>query len=62
MPDLEKVIGTLEKAKTIIEEWIPMFEQYNTPAGIDEAIDMLKEQEAKIKSLEWNIEDICCGG
>ena len=47
MPDLEKVIENLEKAKTIIEEWIPMFEQYNTPAGIDDAIDMLKAKEAK---------------
>ena len=47
MKDREKVIEILEKAKTIIEEWIPMFEQYNTPAGIDEAIALLKEQEAK---------------
>ena len=32
--------------KTIIEEWVPILEQYNTPAGIDEAIALLKEQEA----------------
>lgn len=62
MHDLENVIEILEKAKTIIEEWIPMFEQYNTPAGIDDAIDMLKEMEEKIRSLERTIEDICCGG
>ena len=43
--DLEKVIEILEKAKTIIEGWVPMFEQYNTPAGIDDAIALLKAQE-----------------
>ena len=47
--DREKVIEILEKAKTIIEKWVPMFEQYNTPAGIDDAILLLKEQEAKLK-------------
>jgi hypothetical protein len=47
MADREKVIESLEKAKTIIENWIPMFEQYNTPFGIDCAIILLKEQEAK---------------
>ena len=52
MHDLENVIEILEKAKTIIEEWIPMFEQYNTPAGIDDAIDILKEQDDKIRQLE----------
>lgn len=46
MPNREKVIEILEKAKTIIEGWVPMFEQYNTPAGIDYAIALLKEQEA----------------
>ena len=42
--DREKVIEILEKAKTIIENWVPMFEQYNTPAGIDDAIALLKEK------------------
>ena len=46
MVDTEKVIESLEKAKTIIERWVPMFEQCNTPAGIDYAIDLLKEQKA----------------
>lgn len=45
--DREKVIEILEKAKNIIENWVPMFEQYNTPSGIDEAIAILKEQEKK---------------
>lgn len=45
MTDREKVTEILEKAKTIIENWVPMFEQYNTPAGIDDAIVLLKEQE-----------------
>jgi len=44
--DKDKVIKILEKAKTVIENWVPMFEQYNTPAGIDDAIALLKEQEA----------------
>ena len=47
MTDREKVIEILEKAKTVIEDWVPMFEQYNTPAGIDVAIALLKEQESK---------------
>lgn len=49
MPDREKVIEILNIAKTIIEEWIPMFEQYNTPAGIDDAIALLKEQEQIVR-------------
>lgn len=52
MTDREKVTEILEKAKTIIENWVPMFEQYNTPAGIDDAIVLLKEQEARI--LGWD--------
>jgi rubrerythrin len=48
----EKVIENLEKAKTIIEKWVPMFEQYNTPFGIDVAIDMLKEQDEEIENLK----------
>lgn len=46
MPDREKVIEILENAKMVIEGWVPMFEQYNTPAGIDVAIAMLREQKA----------------
>jgi len=45
MTELEKIINGLEKAKMVIEQWIPMFEQYNTPTVIDEAIVILKEQE-----------------
>ena len=43
--DRKKVIECLQKAKTVIETWVPMFEQYNTHAGIDDAIALLKEQE-----------------
>ena len=56
MPDREKVIEILEKAKTIIEGWVPMFEQYNTPAGIDYAIAMLKEQEQEISRLKHHVD------
>lgn len=55
MTDREKVIEILEKAKTIIEGWVPMFEQYNTPAGIDYVIALLKEQEAKAGTWQWKI-------
>lgn len=44
MSDIEKVIKGLEKGKKVIEKWIPMFEQYNSPFAIDEAISLLKEQ------------------
>ena len=44
MADIEKVINVLEKAKNIIEQWIPLFEQHNTPSAIDDAIALLKEQ------------------
>ena len=55
MPDREKVIECLQKAKMVIETWVPMFEQYNTPAGIDDAIAMLKEQEVKrmVRTVEF---------
>ncbi len=56
MPDREKIIESLEKAKTIIENWIPMFEQYNTPFGIDCAIVLLKEQEKLEERLQHAIE------
>lgn len=56
MPYREKVIEILEKAKTVIEKWIPMFEQYNTPAGIDDAIALLKKQEEQIKNRDESLE------
>ena len=49
--DREKVIECLQKAKMVIETWVPMFEQYNTPAGIDDAIALLKQQGAEIEQL-----------
>lgn len=54
--DKEKVIECLQKAKMVIETWVPMFEQYNTPSGIDDAIAILKEQEAVVrcKDCKWN--------
>lgn len=42
----EKVIEGLEKAKIVIEAWVPMFEQYNSQFAIDCTIELLKEQEA----------------
>jgi len=52
--DKEKIIENLEKAKTIIENWVPMFEQYNTPFGIDCAIALLKEHEVRELTIdEW---------
>lgn len=56
MVDRENVIEVLEKAKTVIENWVPMFEQYNTPAGIDYAIALLKEQETEWEHL-WDAPD-----
>ena len=49
--DREKVIECLQKAKIVIETWVPMFEQYNTPAGIDDAIALLKQHGAEIEQL-----------
>lgn len=54
MPDKEKIIECLQKAKMVIETWVPMFEQYNTPAGIDEAIALLKEQPEIVHCEECN--------
>ena len=51
MTEREKVIQGLEGAVQDIERWIPMFEQHNAPAIIEEAISMLKEQEpVKVKT------------
>jgi hypothetical protein len=49
--DRENVIECLQKAKMVIETWVPMFEQYNTPAGIDDVIALLKQQGAEIEQL-----------
>lgn len=50
MTDIEKAIEGFKKAgeeaKTIIEKWVSIFEQNINPVGIDDAIAMLKEQEA----------------
>lgn len=63
MIDKEKVIENLEKAKTVIEKWVPMFEQYNIPFGIDVAIDLLKKQDEEIDNLKQTarsmMEGIC---
>ena len=52
MTDKDKVISGLEKAKTVIENYVPMFYQLNSPASIDYAIELLKEQ-PKPKSAHW---------
>ena len=62
MVDRKKVVNVLEKAKTIIEQWIPLFEQYNTPSAIDDAIALLKEQMPVKPYQDYNGHDICrCG-
>ena len=52
MTYLEKIIDGLELAKMVIEQWVPMFEQYNTPSVIDYAIDLLKAQQPRVMTLE----------
>ena len=44
----EMVIEGLEQAKIVIEKWIPMFEQYNSPAVIDDAIALIRNQQEEI--------------
>ena len=63
MVDIEKVIEGLEKAKKVIEDWAPMFEQYNSPFTIDCAIALLKKQEAVKPKKADNPEEseYCCG-
>ena len=39
------IIEVLGKAIEVIEKWVPMFEQCNTPAAIQDAIILLKAQE-----------------
>lgn len=61
MPDIEKVIEGLEKAKVVIETWIPMFEQYNSPFTIDCAIELLKVQQLDIEALKNTIQSMVEG-
>jgi len=46
------IIEALGKAIEVIEKWVPMFEQYNTPAAIQDAITLLEEQTPKTMTLE----------
>ena len=64
MPDREKVVKGLEAIKQFFGYGLPSTaEMFDSYYGIlNDAIDLLKELEAKIKSLEQTIEDICCGG
>ena len=55
MADIEKVIAGLEKAKEVIEAWIPMFEQHNSPFTIDCAIELLKEQKKVNECLKEKV-------
>lgn len=52
MTNKEKVIKGLEKAKMVIERWVPMSEQYNTPAIIDATIELINKQQEKIEKYE----------
>ncbi len=62
MTDREKVIRGLENAKNVIENWIPMFEQYNSPAVIDEAIALIEEQEPIKPYMDYDGQDVWrCG-
>ena len=49
--DTGKLIEKLKKAKDVIELWIPMFEQYDSPATIDYAIEVITEQQKLIDKL-----------
>ena len=51
MMDMEKVIEGLERAKKVIEDWIPIFEQRNSPFTIDCAIELLKQQKEDLDDL-----------
>jgi len=46
------IIEALGKAIEVIEKWVPMFEQCNTPAAIQDAITLLEEQTPKTMTLE----------
>lgn len=46
------IIEALGKAIEVIEKWVPMFEQCNTPAAIQDAITLLKVQEPHWISVE----------
>ena len=71
MPDMEKVIIGLETCSQKTVLYVCNQCPYNnddsdtydcTQALSEDALALLKEQDAKIKSLEQTIEDICCGG
>ena len=46
------IIEALGKAIEVIEKWVPMFEQYNTPTAIQDVITLLKAQEPRVLALE----------
>jgi len=63
--DKEEIIRRLKK---ISEHAVhvtgepPFIMSLDDGIALDDAVRLLKEQDAKIKSLEQTIEDICCGG
>ena len=61
MPDVEKVIKEFEHllnaARGNYQDFVDL-----TVDGGDEILALLKDQEARIRSLEQTIEDVCCGG
>lgn len=59
MADTQKIIDGLETAKYVINKWIPMFEQYNTPSVIDDAIRELMEKRPKEECTAKWIDDHC---
>ena len=44
MIDMLNLIAALEEVKGILNEWVPQFEQRNTQAAIDLAIELLKQE------------------
>ena len=63
--DKEEIIRRLKKisrhAVHVVGE-PPFIMSLDDGIALDDAVRLLKEQDAKIKSLEQTIEDICCGG
>lgn len=53
MVDMNQIIEGLEQAKNVIERWVQMFEKYNSPAVIDEAIAMPKQQETVVRCKDY---------
>lgn len=59
MTDREKIIKNFED----YEPYARNFPAITIKSGLYlEALALLNEQKAKIRSLEQTIEDICCGG